>query len=64
MEWLDQPLGPMRVRAWGLCLNMVTNAIALYGLSQVLANNGGAVTLALGASASLILIALIAVPSK
>lgn len=64
MEWLDRPLGPMRVRGWGLCLNMVTNGVALYGLSQVLADNGGVPIMVVGGVASVILIALLAVPSK
>jgi len=33
MEWLDRPLGPLRVRAWGLLLNMLANAVALFGLA-------------------------------
>ncbi|MEQ8689642.1 MAG: hypothetical protein RIC89_02240 [Pseudomonadales bacterium] len=64
MEWLDRPLGPMRVRAWGLIANMLANALALYGLSQVLGNGSGHVLLAAGAALSLSLIALIAVPSQ
>ncbi|MEQ9270121.1 MAG: hypothetical protein RLN59_02220 [Haliea sp.] len=64
MEWLDRPLGPMRVRAWGLLANMLTNALALYGLSQVLSNGSGHVLLAAGVGLSVMLIALLAVPSR
>ncbi|WP_040481431.1 hypothetical protein [Luminiphilus syltensis] len=64
MEWLDRPLGPMRIRAWGLLANMMANALALYGLSQVLSNQGGHVLLAVGFTLSVLFIALLAVPSE
>ncbi|MEQ8802907.1 MAG: hypothetical protein RLP45_12795 [Haliea sp.] len=64
MDWIDRPLGPMRVRAWGLLANMGANATALYGLQQVLRDGSGQVTLAVGVILSLVLIALIAVPSR
>ena len=64
MDWIDRPLGPMRIRAWGLLANMGANATALYGLQQVLRDGSGQVTLAVGVVLSLVLVALIAVPSK
>lgn len=64
MDWIDRPLGPMRIRAWGLLANMGANATALYGLQQVLRDGSGQVTLAVGVVLSLVLIALIAVPSR
>ncbi|MEQ9463306.1 MAG: hypothetical protein RJQ10_06570 [Haliea sp.] len=64
MDWIDRPLGPMRIRAWGLLANMGANATALYGLQQVLRDGSGQVTLAVGVILSLVLIALIAVPSR
>jgi hypothetical protein len=54
----------MRIRAWGLLANMGANATALYGLQQVLRDGSGQVTLAVGVVLSLVLVALIAVPSK
>jgi len=64
MEWLDRPLGPMRVRAWGLLANMMANGVALYGLQSVIRDGSGQGILALGVVASLALIAVLAVPSK
>ncbi len=32
MDWIDRPLGAIRIRAWGLLANMGANATALYGL--------------------------------
>ncbi|GAB5415261.1 MAG: hypothetical protein Cons2KO_28640 [Congregibacter sp.] len=64
MEWLDKSLGPMRVRAWGLLANMCANALALYGLSQVLRDGSGQLPLAIGVASSVVLIGLIAVPSR
>tara|TARA_R110000787_G_scaffold107484_1_gene215409 strand:- start:173 stop:352 length:180 start_codon:yes stop_codon:yes gene_type:complete len=46
MDWIDRPLGPMRIRAWGLLANMGANATALYGLQQVIRYGSGQVTLA------------------
>jgi hypothetical protein len=64
MEWLDRPLGPMRVRAWGLLANMLANGVALYGLQSVLRDGSGQGILALGVVASVGLIAVLAVPSR
>lgn len=64
MEWLDRPLGPLRVRAWGLLLNMLANAVALYGLQAVLRDGSGQLVLTAGVAASIGLIAILAVPSR
>ena len=64
MRWLDRPIGPMRVRAWGLLANMLANAVALYGLQSVLRDGSGQVVLFTGVFASVCLIAMLAVPSR
>lgn len=64
MEILDRKLGPLRYRAWGLVLNMVFNATALYGLSRVLGHGDGHAILTLGAVGTLACIAIVAIPSR
>lgn len=64
MDFLDKKLGPFRVRGWGLALNMIANAIALYGLSQVLQTNTGYFYLGFGGALTIICIAVLATPAR
>ena len=60
---LERKIGPMRIRAWGLVLNMIANAIALYGLSRVLTGQGGWPMLILGVVLTVICIGVCAKPA-
>lgn len=59
---LEQKLGPMRLRAWGLVVNFGANVTLLYGLSQVVANQGGWAWLITGAVATVFCVAILAKP--
>ena len=61
---VDRKLGPMRLRAWGLVVNLAANAVALYGLSRVLAGEGGWGPLIAGGVLTVGCIAFCAAPSK
>jgi hypothetical protein len=61
---LEKTVGPLRLRTWGLVLNMIANGIALYGLSRVLAGEGGWPILIVGAALTVICIAVCAKPAK
>ena len=61
---LEKKLGPMRLRAWVLILNMIANAIALYGLSQVLAVQGGWFLLTTGSLLTIVCICICARPAE
>lgn len=52
------------MRTWGLILNMLANIVALYGLSQVLAGDGGWPVLLLGVICTIILIGVCAIPTR
>ncbi len=64
MTFLERKVWFMRVRAWGLVLNFLANGLALYGLSRVLAGEGGEVFLLLGAILTAALIAVLAIPVR
>ena len=59
---LERKYGPMRLRAWGLVANFVTNIIALYGLSLVLGGRGGWFWLLTGVIATVLCLAILAQP--
>ena len=61
---LETKVGPMRLRAWALILNMIANAIALYGLSRVLVEQGGWALLTTGSLLTLLCIAICARPAE
>jgi len=61
---LERRCGPFRLRAWGLILNFVFNALALYGLTRVLTTEGGAGLLALGIVGTGACLALLARPVR
>ncbi|MEM7662110.1 MAG: hypothetical protein AAF292_07660 [Pseudomonadota bacterium] len=61
---LEQKLGPLRIRAWGLLLNFIANAAALYGLSQVLSDNGGHALMIGGIVLTVAIVAVLAIPSS
>ena len=64
MDWLDRPLGPLRVRAWGLIGNFLANAVALYGLARYLRSGDGVIVMTVGIGFTLVFILLLATPSR
>jgi len=64
VDWLDRPLGPLRVRAWGLIVNFLANAVALYGLAGYLRSGEGAIVMVVGISLTLVCILTLAAPSR
>ncbi len=61
---LEQKLGPMRLRAWGLVVNLLANVVLLYGLSQVIAGRGGWAWLTAGALGTVLCILTLAQPVR
>lgn len=59
---LETRLGPFKLRAWGLIINMAANAVALYGLAAVMRGENGYLPLLSGVAASLLCIAVLARP--
>jgi len=64
LDWLDRPLGPMRIRAWGLVVNFLANALALYGLALFLREGAGLAPLITGLALTAMLLLILAVPSR
>jgi hypothetical protein len=61
---LETMVGPLRIRAWGLVLNLVANAAALYGLSLVMGGQGGWSLMIGGAAVTALCIGVCAIPAK
>lgn len=61
---LEKTIGPLRLRAWGLIVNLIANAMALYGLSQVLSGEGGVIFLVIGGVITLACLLILATPVK
>ena len=63
MPDMDRRLGPWRLRAWGLALNFVGNAVALFGMVRLL-DGGSARMLASGIAVSGACLAALAIPPR
>ncbi len=63
MRNLEHKFGPLTVRTWGLVVNLLANATALFGLSLVLTGQGGWPILIAGTLMTVICIAVIARPA-
>ena len=61
---VDRKIGPMRLRAWGLVVNLFANAAALYGLSLVLADRPGWPLLIGGAAVTALCMGVCAIPAR
>ena len=61
---LERKLGPLRIRAWGLVVNLLANATALYGLARWLDDGSGMPILITGTSLTLVCIAVLAAPAR
>jgi len=64
VEWLDRPLGPLRVRGWGLLGNFIANAVALYGLASYLQSGTGVVSMVLGGGLTVLFLLVLATPAR
>lgn len=62
MIQIDRRLGPWSLRVWGLILNLVGNALALFGLVRFV-EEGAIGLLVLGAALTVACIAALALPS-
>jgi len=60
---MDRRLGPWRLRVWGLGLNLVGNALALFGIARLM-RGGAPWLLVLGALITLACIIALAAPSR
>jgi len=61
---VDAKIGPLRLRAWGLVLNLFANAAALVGLSQVMGGRGGWPLLVGGAVVTALCLGVCAIPAR
>jgi len=60
---MDRKLGPWRLRVWGLALNLLGNAIALFGIVRVV-RGGSPWLLVLGAAVTIVCVAALALPAR
>ncbi|MCY3699438.1 MAG: hypothetical protein OXH46_07360 [Gemmatimonadetes bacterium] len=61
---LARRVGPWSGRVWGLVLNLVANAVALWGVSSVMRTGGGWTWVVVGCAATVACIAVLARPSR
>jgi hypothetical protein len=61
---LDRRYGPFPGRVWGLIVNLLANALALYGLVGTLRDGTHVVHLVVGLSVTAACLAVLAVPSR
>jgi len=60
---LDKKFGPFRLRAWGLILNFIGNALALYGAVGYLQNKSRLGIFIIGILLTILFIFFLAFPS-
>ena len=61
---LDRKAGPWSYRVWGLIVNFVGNALAIYGAIGFLRNGSRAVCLVTGLLLTIACLLVLAVPQK
>ena len=59
----DRRLGPWRLRSWGLVVNFVGNAMALFGMVAFV-ERGSIGLLAAGVAITALCVAVLAIPSR
>ena len=59
----DRLVGPWRLRVWGLILNFIANAVALFGIVQ-LVETGRWGLLAVGTVTTIVCVLALAIPSE
>ena len=60
---MDRKLGRWRLRVWGLVINLVANAIALFGIVAVV-EGGSPALLVIGATLTVVCVAALAIPPR
>ena len=61
---LERRYGPWSLRVWGLIVNLLANALALYGLVGFMRDGTHLVPLVLGTSVTLACVLVLATPSR
>ena len=61
---LEKNVGPFRIRAWGLIVNLIANAAALYGLTLVLRDGSGWPILLAGSAVTVLCMGVCAIPVR
>ena len=61
---LEGRLGPLSVRAWGLILNFIGNALAVYGAIGFIQDGSRLLILIIGAGLTIVCLLVLAKPSK
>lgn len=61
---LERRIGPWSGRVWGLALNLVANAVALWGVSSVMRTGSGWSWIVVGGAATVACIAVLARPAR
>ena len=61
---LERRLGPWSGRAWGLILNLVANAVGLWGISLVMRTGSGWAWILIGGATTVACISVLARPAR
>lgn len=61
---MDRRLGPWPARVWGLILNFVGNALAIYGAIGYIRDSSRLPCLIIGAAITLVCLLFLAIPSR
>ncbi len=61
---LKRRIGPWSGRVWGLVLNLIANAVTLWGVSLLLRTGGGWLWIAIGGTATVVCMAALALPDR
>ena len=61
---LERRFGPLSARAWGLILNFIGNALAIYGALGILQDGSRWPFLVIGLGLTILCILILAVPSR
>ena len=61
---LERRIGPWSGRVWGLILNLVANAVTLWGVSLLLRTGSGWVWIVIGGAATVVCMTALALPDR
>lgn len=61
---LQRRIGPFSGRVWGLVLNLVANAVTLWGVSLLLRTGSGWVWIVIGGAATVLCMTVLALPDR
>ncbi len=64
LQLLESRLGPFSGRVWGLIVNLLANALALYGAARWLSGDGGAVLFVAGVLVTIGCIGVLSQPDR